>query len=302
MFGVHDPTRCPTESAFRKLFHFSDDHEPRREEEANARLCDIHPEQCSLGTDISKRLSSDEASRTLPLSSNEFHRGLRGEADRRNQFNRIETSNALTGDDSREGYNNNDGLRKPSLNSNDFDTDLVSKAGRLNPLGNLERLRQRPFITDDLEIDLSSKKNQIRRHKNLDTLSQRSINSDGFEKDLSNPQSSRTHSFEGTDFDSDIGSKTNRSKFTRSFDRRERDNEKHKRRWKDADDPEKREIDTNIEETEDAHDFDRGRRRRSRRSVVEEVVEGLMEMLDLEVLPVNPKHYGCHDLPYPGRE
>ncbi|XP_050724039.1 uncharacterized protein LOC127002269 isoform X2 [Eriocheir sinensis] len=307
LFGVQDPARCPPESAFRKLFHFSDDYEPRREKESNASLCDIHPEECSLGTDIGKRLNTVESSRTNSLSSNEFDRGLREETGRRKRFNGIETSNTLNSDDSSEGYNSIDGSRKPSLNSNDFDTDLGSETGRINPLDSLESLRQRLFNINDLETGLRSKTNRIRRYNNLNTSSQRFINSDDFDKDLNGPESSRTHSLESKDFDSDLGGKTTRSKLTRSFDKRERDNEKHKRRWKAADDPEKSlspsEIDnTNIEETEDAHDFDPGRRRRSRRSVVEEVVEGLMEMLDLEVLPVNPKHYGCHNLPYPGRE
>lgn len=301
MFGAQDPARCPPESAFRKLFHFSDDYEPRKEEKSNANLCDIHPEQCSLGTDISKRLNTVESSRTHSLSSNEFDKGLRGETGRRKRFNGIGTSKTLNSDDYSEGS------RKSFLNSNDFDTDLGSKTGRINLLDSLESLRQRPFNIDDLETDLRSKTNRIRRYNNLNTSSQRFINGDDFDKDLSDPESSRTHSLESKDFDSDFGGKTTRSKPTRSFDKLERDNEKHKRRLKAAADPEKRlslgEIDnTNIEETEDVHDFDPGRRRRSRRSVVEEVVEGLMEMLDLEVLPVNPKHYGCHNLPYPGRE
>ncbi|KAK3853772.1 hypothetical protein Pcinc_039706 [Petrolisthes cinctipes] len=43
----------------------------------------------------------------------------------------------------------------------------------------------------------------------------------------------------------------------------------------------------------------RRRRRRKRRvSVVQEVVEELMGMLDLGVLPVDPKLYGCYDFPY----
>lgn len=307
MFGVQDPARCLSESAFRKLFHFSDDYELRREEESNAILCDIHPEQCSLGTDIGKRLNIMESSRTHSFSSNEFDRGLREGTGRRKRFNDIETSNTLNSDDSSEGYNSIDGSRKPSLNSNDFDTDLGSKTGRINSLDSLESLWQRPFNIDDLETDLRSKTNRIRRYNNLNTSRQRSINSDDFDKDLSGPETSRTHSLESKDFDSDLDGKTTRSELTRSFDKRERDNEKYKRRLKAADDPEKRlgpsEIDNaNIEETEDEHDFDPGRRRRSRRSVVEEVVEGLMEMLDLEVLPVNPKHYGCHNLPYPGRE
>lgn len=78
-----------------------------------------------------------------------------------------------------------------------------------------------------------------------------------------------------------------------------RDSEKHKRHRNFTNKPpERSHHHGDASNAAKRHPFSPGRRR-SKRSVVEEVVEGLMEMLDLEVLPVNPKHYGCHDVPFP---
>ncbi|MPC57639.1 hypothetical protein E2C01_051624 [Portunus trituberculatus] len=78
-----------------------------------------------------------------------------------------------------------------------------------------------------------------------------------------------------------------------------KDSEKHKRHRNFTNKPPERLHHTgDVSSAIKRYPFSPGRRR-SRRSVVEKVVDGLMEMLDLEVLPVNPKHYGCHDLPFP---
>ncbi|XP_063876385.1 uncharacterized protein LOC135109174 isoform X2 [Scylla paramamosain] len=95
-------------------------------------------------------------------------------------------------------------------------------------------------------------------------------------------------------------SSANLSNRSRTRGERPRDSEKHKRHRNFSNKPPERLHHTGgVSSAAKRHPFSPGRRR-SRRSVVEEVVEGLMEMLDLEVLPVNPKHYGCHDLPFPG--
>lgn len=277
MLGAHDPARCQPESVFRKLFHITND-KLSADEEPNDNLCDTEPRLCSLGSDTpGNRLNTIGSSKTNSLNSHTLDNGPRSGTSRRKLFNNLETSRNLKKDDYNEHSNSIDRPKQPSPDINDFDAEFRSRTRRTNRFTSKERLRRRK------------------------------LNSNSFGKDFSSIDSSGTPPQSSNDFNTDLRSKRPLRRLMQNLDKRETDNEKPKRRWKVTNYPAKRfrpgEINTtDLDETHGAKGFDKDRRRRSRRSVVEEVVEGLMEMLDLEVLPVNPKHYGCHDLPFPGLE
>lgn len=197
-----------------------------------------------------------------------FEKDLLDEISRRKRLkNSIDTSGIFKSDDYSENTNSINIPKQPSLNRKDSDTNVL----RFN---SLESLRQRPPSSYDVD------------------------------KDISGTDGSKLLSLDSNYFDKDPRSKVAQINHTRRFNNGRRDDEKLKTRWRDVNETEKRikpgKINVNAKKVQDMQELGADRMRRSRRSVVEEVVEGLMEMLDLEVLPVNPKHYGCHDLPFPG--